>query len=257
VPLKLPIAVVAIDNAAHELMRLAIQDTLSEIEPEQVIICTDSPPKIAVSGAEYFHFGGGYNEVMETLWYDVPLLVRTNWFLWIQWDSQVINADAWSDEYLAYDYIGAPWPCHFPSPNPWADLGYVRGRNVGNGGFSGRSRRLMSFLREHRDQIPWAPGGEPEDDRICRLYRPVLEEAGFTWAPEELAERFSFEFGDPVRMGVFGFHNCLNWTWALSYEQREERIRAANSSPFVLRSGAFDMLKDWHSTQSRYAGVNR
>ena len=57
--------------------------------------------------------------------------VETQHCLLVQWDGFVTNANAWRPDFLAFDYIGAPWPQ------------FSDGRNVGNGGFSLRSRKLL------------------------------------------------------------------------------------------------------------------
>src|SRR5512143_2546534 len=62
--------------------------------------------------------------------------VETPHALVVQWDGYVVNPDAWTDEFLAHDYIGAPWY--------WA----AEGSRVGNGGFSLRSRRLLDALAD-------------------------------------------------------------------------------------------------------------
>ena len=112
-PRKVPLTVVAIDGgAAHELTRMAVEHTLRVIEPEQVLILTDDPKKIAISGeVNYRQFAGkSVIAYQRALWYEVPRWLRTDHFLLIQWDGHAVNAAAWTDEFLAYDYIGAPWP---------------------------------------------------------------------------------------------------------------------------------------------------
>lgn len=106
----------------------------------------------------------------------------------IQWDGHVLNAQAWSDEFLGFDYIGAPWP-HLPAPH-----------DVGNGGFSLRSRRLLELLRE-----PQFPPEHPEDVCIGVRYRPALEARGLRFADAALARRFSVEEGS-LESRPFGFH---------------------------------------------------
>ena len=180
-PRKVPLTVVAIDGgAAHELTRMAVEHTLRVIEPEQVLILTDDPQKIAISDdVNYRQFAGkSVIAYQRALWYEVPQWLRTDHFLLIQWDGHVANADAWTDEFLAYDYIGSPWPQH---PEEC---------RVGNGGFSLRSKRLARYLAANPDRYPlWCP----EDDAICRRYRMALMDEGFRWAPEDLAYRFSVE----------------------------------------------------------------
>jgi hypothetical protein len=237
-PREVPLTVVAIDGgAAHELTRMAVQHTLRVIEPEQVLILTDDPKKIAISDdVDYRQFAGkSVIAYQRALWYEVPQWLRTDHFLLIQWDGHPTNADAWTDEFLAYDYIGAPWPWFGPESR------------VGNGGFSLRSKRLAKYLAANPDRYPlWCP----EDDAICRRYRMALMDEGFRWAPEDLAYRFSVESpGKDLAMKPFGFHSPLNWAWALSREERERRLRAA--SPYVSGLGAFETIRQWHHGSAR------
>lgn len=125
--------------------------------------------------------------------------VETAFVLIIQFDAFVLNPHAWSDEFLQYDYIGAPW---------WEGGKHV----VGNGGFSIRSKRLLELLKT--DSSISRPAGVPEDWFICVDIRDHLEQRGMRFAPVEVARRFSFEANE--RDGVvwtdqLGFHG-LNWT---------------------------------------------
>ncbi len=120
--------------------------------------------------------------------------VDTDFALLVQWDGFVVNADAWSDDFLDYDYIGAKWIFH------------TDGHNVGNGGFSLRSRRLLEALRD-----PHVVPGAVEDDAICRTYRTYLEAThGIRFAPEAVADRFSFE-ASYWTSPPFGFHGLFNF----------------------------------------------
>jgi hypothetical protein len=130
--------------------------------------------------------------------------VDTPYALVIQYDGFILNPDVWQDEYLNYDYIGAPW---------WEEEGPI----VGNGGFSLRSKRLLALLQQDEailDPGALDPPDAPEDWYICVMIRGYLEARGIRFAPVQLAQQFSFE-GDE-RCGVtwtnqFGFHG-LRWT---------------------------------------------
>ena len=122
--------------------------------------------------------------------------VTTEHALIIQWDGYVINPQKWENEFLKYDYIGAPWP------DEWAQS---RINRVGNGGFSLRSRKLMSEVAklgipEERIRL--------EDNLICLTSYNLLTADGFKFAPPEIAARFSWE--NPIREiepnQSFGFH---------------------------------------------------
>ena len=119
-----------------------------------------------------------------------------------QWDGYVTNGEAWTDEFLKYDYIGAPtW-----TPQRW----------VGNGGFSLRSRRLCEAISKMEPEL----SAHPEDAFICLRHRVALQSMGFKFAPNDLADRLSFEGRayDGIEWrgtqnfyaGSFGFHSYLS-----------------------------------------------
>lgn len=113
----------------------------------------------------------------------------TDFVLVCQHDGYVLDAEAWDGEYLRYDYLGAAW-------------NYIDGRNVGNGGFSLRSKKLQHILATDDFIMPL----HPEDDAICRTYRHYLEtKYDIKFAPEELADKFSYELREPIQK-TFGFH---------------------------------------------------
>jgi hypothetical protein len=113
----------------------------------------------------------------------------TEFCLVIQHDGYVLNGKSWQDEFLNYDYIGAPWT-------------YTDGKNVGNGGFSLRSRLLQIFLANDE----FIKATDPEDQAIGRLYRDYLIKTyGVKFAPEDLADQFAYELRTPI-YDTFGFH---------------------------------------------------
>ncbi len=116
--------------------------------------------------------------------------IDTPYALIVQHDGYVRNPEAWLNEFLEYDYIGATW---------W----YKDGKNVGNGGFSLRSKKLLELCAN----LP-TNATHPEDHIICRDMRPYLESKGIKFAPETLANQFSFEgYNQPgTYTNQFGFH---------------------------------------------------
>lgn len=119
--------------------------------------------------------------------------IETDFAICIQWDGYILSPFAWNDEWLEHDYIGALWPQ------------FDDGMNVGNGGFSFRSRRLLQACRDHR-----VPRDMAEDIAICRAARTMLEqEYGIRFAPQAVAEAFSYERTRPSG-AEFGFHGVFN-----------------------------------------------
>lgn len=125
--------------------------------------------------------------------------IDTDYVLLIQWDGYVVHPEAWSEEFLLFDYIGARWPHRA--------LGIPAAPSVGNGGFSLRSRALLEALQD-----PRIAASHPEDVAICRTHRELLQrEHAIAFAPDAIADRFSFEHLAPAARS-FGFHGQINIT---------------------------------------------
>jgi len=125
---------------------------------------------------------------------DLVRHVETDYVQVVQWDGWVINGAAWRTEFQDYDYIGARW---------WFA---PEGQDVGNGGFSLRSRRLLDALLDPEIVVDGA-----EDVVICATYRRLLEhEYGIRIAPAALAKDYAFE-GDHPNRQAFGFHRLYNF----------------------------------------------
>ena len=126
---------------------------------------------------------------------DLVTLTSTPFVLVAQWDGYVVDAAQWTDEFYAYDYIGARWP-HSPDEI-----------KVGNGGFSLRSRKLLNATAA---PLFWLPENEPEDYLVCRFNRPYMDNLGIKFAPESAAVKFSYEWEQP-QTPSFGFHSLANF----------------------------------------------
>ncbi len=140
--------------------------------------------------------------------------VDTPHVLIFQYDGFILNPDAWTDDFLKYDYVGAPWLVadwaveRFDFPQE-----LVGKLVVGNGGFCLRSKKLVSLCAQFSEQI-LAKRYDPEDAAICIYNRELFEKNGARIAPVDLAKRFSFESEDDNNKfwdGQFGFHG-IRWT---------------------------------------------
>ena len=120
--------------------------------------------------------------------------IETPFALLIQWDGFALNPQAWTDEFRQYDYIGARWAMN-------------DAYNVGNGGFSWRSRQLMEAVALDKQ----LSRHHPEDYMICRTYGEYLRARGFRFAPATVADRFSVE--GALWEGQFGFHRADISRW--------------------------------------------
>ena len=195
---------VIIDTINHSEAIYAINKSLDQIEPQATLFFTDIPLKVAKTETILISNITSKEEYSQFVLVDLYAQIQTyanrtsqdfTHVLIIQSDGFVLNGEVWDNIFMTYDYVGAPWQ--------------YDGRNVGNGGFSLRSMKLMKAVGSIL-YIEDAPYLGPEDEVICRLLRGVLETAHkISFAPEKLAEEFSFELLPPKRR-TFGFHGYFH-----------------------------------------------
>lgn len=228
VPVRLSdVTLIAIDGVASELTRLALNDTLRQIEPYQTLVFSERPLLVDGDVTWVASDPRSFSDVARILWYEAPVLVKTSHYLTVQWDGWVLNGSAWDFRWLGVDYVGAPWD--------WYHDRYV----VGNGGFSLRSTRLARWVARH----PWRyPVRHPEDATLCRTHRPSLELEGFSWADRATAARFSTE--RTLDAGTFGFHGMFRWPDVLGQRDLAERTRLAIANDYVRGKPEFTELMD-------------
>jgi len=195
--LELPsVTLVCADTLNHELAVRALARCCERVRFGRALFLSDRAPAALPAAVEFGRIApldsrDAYSSLMIK---GLAAHVETTHALVVQWDGYVVNPDAWTDEFLGYDYIGAPW---FWAPE---------GARVGNGGFSLRSRRLIDALAD-----PAVAVEGNEDVTICSTHRRHLEERhAIRFAPEALAARFSFEATYPIGR-PFGFHGLFNF----------------------------------------------
>jgi hypothetical protein len=190
------ITLVAIEFQWYDLTKYAIQHSLKHIDPKEIIIISDK--QIDIPGAKNIIRPPVTNisEYANIMLKGTAEHVNTKHALYVQWDGMANDQELWDNDFLDYDYIGAPWP--------WE----TDGKNIGNGGFSLRSKRLLDACQDpivcltKEDSVA-------EDKIIGNIQRPYLEEKyGIKFAPIEIAKHFSFELGKYTPS--FGFHGLWN-----------------------------------------------
>jgi hypothetical protein len=219
--LDLPdVTLCCVETREWDLARMAIQDCKRKVDFGDVLIFTDKPEKFEKEGrivvVEDFPDKVDWSRFR---WQEISPHLKTSHMLFTEWDAWVSDPSMWRNDFLQYDFIGAPW---------W----FSDGRNVGNGGFSMRSTALTRYLRKNRDKFPCTTC--VDDDLLCRKYRLQLESLGFTWAPEKLAYDFAFECIRPSPESKhFGFHGMFNWHWILNEDELFQRAEVASRSDYI------------------------
>lgn len=188
------VTLIAATSVALEATVDALEISARQATFDRVVLLSDQPPVGASWSIEWRRIDRLNSRADYSLFMlrELANHVSTPHALCIQWDGFVLNGGAWDDEFLRYDYIGAVWP-HFRD-----------GHNVGNGGFSLRSKRLLELCKA-------LPVDErvAEDLLIARTCRSLLEREGIRFAPESVARKFSYE-RTPTSGREFGFHGAFN-----------------------------------------------
>lgn len=228
--LNLPnVTLVLIETRQHDLGLMALQECERRVKFGDVIVLTDRPIMFLHQSRRVYLVEDWPDKLgwSRCFWTDLAPLLSTSHALNIQWDSWVVDTGMWHNDFLKYDYIGAPW---------W----YKDGMNVGNGGFCLRSTKFIRFAREHRAEFPVTTA--LDDDLFCRKYRPKLQDYGFEWAPEALAFDFAFECVRPSpNSRHFGFHAAYNFEFGCEGNRTRvlERAKIMEKCDYMTKSNPY------------------
>lgn len=195
-PRLIGVSLCAIESRPTLATLRALLRSIAQVECDKVLYFSPVRPELLPEDIEHIAIPrfANISEYSTFMLLDFGQFVTSRHVLLIQWDGFVIDSSAWDDDFLEYDYVGAPWPQFTP---PY---------NVGNGGFSLRSRRLLTALRD-----PEFLADGPEDVAICRTNRAMLEtKHDIRFAPHNVASRFSYEHGEKLTR-TFGFHGLFNF----------------------------------------------
>lgn len=131
--------------------------------------------------------------------------IDSDFCLTIQHDGYIINPQCWKEEFLNFDYIGAPWPKNWGYRN-----------RVGNGGFCLKSKKFLNVsyntfkdfnfqenLKRDKNDI-----SVNEDFLSCNIYYDQFLMSGIKYADLETASYFSIEHPiAEMKEKTFGFHD--------------------------------------------------
>lgn len=212
--LKLPqVTLAAMTSVNVDATIKAMLYSMRGIEFGDAVLITHKKPLFLPKEIRYAHIEklSSIDDFNYHMVYDLGDYINTDFACIVHADGFVVHPECWRDEFLRYDYIGAPWP--LPSEG---DTVTYRDRDgnicrVGNS-VGIRSKRLMDFPK--KAGVPWE--GEyafgkmwfHEDGFICCKIRHLIEAEGMSIAPIETARYFAHEHMLPETEGItpFAFH---------------------------------------------------
>lgn len=168
-----------------------------EIDFGRIVLIAREKPDNLPKNIEFIKTDMDGREEASLFSYQVlPDLLKTDYMLGIHDDGFIINPHLWDDEFLKYDYIGAPWK------------NYGQINRVGNGGFVLKSNKFVQLTRNLKYL------GKHEDGELTNDYYHHFVRCGCKYAPLSVAMRFSLESRIPECEynldKCFGFHGRGN-----------------------------------------------
>jgi hypothetical protein len=202
----LNIDLVAVDCVKPEMSVKALIHSSKYIKFGSVKLLAHYQPQNLPDHIEFYQIQKQTHDTMS--WFHtntLPKYINNEYMLSIQSDGFILNPHNWLDEFLNYDYIGAPWP---------VGLEWCKRNRVGNGGFVLKSKKFLNL----EESLPYSVNHN--DVYVTNTYYDFFTYAGCKYAPIELACKFSLEMEVPEcefdLTKVFGYHGkCYSKTQEL------------------------------------------
>lgn len=171
-----------------------------------ILFCKDQPRDMILPNLDWkpYRVGGKDSAGYFQMW-QLNKYIETDLTISCQWDGFAINPQNWSNEFMDYDYIGAPF-----AENPVAQIFLPRLRHrVGCGAFAIRSKKWLELATRATQYM-----GESEDMFCTQSNRKHFVRNGCKIAPVEIAGRWAMEWPLPswpelTLEQAFGFHGYL------------------------------------------------
>ncbi len=202
------VTLVAVATTEVEAIAKALEFSTRHLSFDRVLLLSHYNPEPGASTYEHIAIQpfSSVGEWGKFVVFELHRHIHTDHIILVHADGFIVNPQSWDDEFLKYDYIGAPWPL------PKDDFSYrdhfgniIR---VGNS-VSIRSLRLLKL--PSAIGMVWekcSHGYNYEDGFICTQNRHIFEKHGLAFAPLSVACRFSREKPIPENKGIepFVFH---------------------------------------------------
>jgi len=163
-----------------------------DIEFADMILVSNKKPDNLPSNIKFFETKNStHSDSFKFAYEELPDLINTEFYLSIHDDGFIINPHLWDDNFLNYDYIGAPWK------------NYGQRNRVGNGGFVLKSNKFIQLTRNIKHL------GGHDDGELTNTYYDYFTSNGCTYAPVEVAMRFSLE--SKISECQYSLENCFGF----------------------------------------------
>lgn len=204
--IELPsVTLIVLTSVKIEQNILALRKSISEINFGQVKFISHEKPNLP-NGVTFVQCER-LNSIDDFSRYTFLTLhkdIETDFMILIHHDGWIARPNLWTDEFLNFDYIGAPWPYRdtiYTTP-------YGEHIAVGNGGFRLTSKKFLELPTKLGLNLESDQGFYGDDGNFCCIHRLKFLQNGIKYAPPEIAAKFSTEIWvDGISQEEsFGFH---------------------------------------------------
>lgn len=198
------VTLVVVTSVKHEQNVKALRHSMEGISYGAVKFISDIRPDSLPNSVEFHKIDPiSYDGFSEFTFLKLHKYIDTEHSLLVHHDGFVVSPELWSDEFLEYDYIGAPWP--------YSETAYVTddGEHVdqGNGGVCLRSKQMLELPTNLGLVLQHRQGFYNDDGNFCVYQRKAFLDNGMKYAPKEVAAKFSTETLIPgLSQPSFAFH---------------------------------------------------
>ena len=204
--LKLPdVTLTIVTSVKIEENVKAMMVSMKDIEYGDVVFISDIEPDYLPDGVRYIKCHNlTYEGFSDYTFLHLHKHIKTSHSLLVHHDGYVVDPTQWSDDFLKFDYIAAPWP--------YSDTAYITDYGehvrVGNGGVCIRSKKFLEMPTNLGLELEQREGYYNDDGNFCVYHRKTFLENGIKYAPIEIASKFSTEtWIDGIsRENSFAFH---------------------------------------------------
>lgn len=203
------ITLVAVATQDVEETAKALEYSQRSLEFEEVLFFASYDPKHGGDNKYTFQKISPFKDVGEWgkfIVFELHKFIRSKYIILIHADGFIVHPEAWTQEFLNFDYIGAPWPL----PKDTFSYRDVLGNIIRVGNSVSLRSKLMLELPQKLG-LDWADadhGYFHEDGFLCVQHRETLMKHGIKFPPLSVACRFSRERTIPENRWVkpFAFH---------------------------------------------------